>query len=253
MFDPSLFQKKRQQREMRFVSDSFIKNEIAERLFDKLSFIKLDPMYVFVEGMVSHLDAIKGIYPNAVISQTLDSEVSYDVIISHCQIQQSANINRQLRRWHQQLKPQGVLVFTSFGSGSLQEIKQAWQLIDGIVHINQMLDMHDIGDVLKKEQYQSVVMDTETLKLQYETIETLLSDIRALNEPLADTKMRKTLTGKARWQSFCQRLVKLGLSVSYEAFYGYGYKGDKYIARTETDHESMISFDQLKDALKHKK
>ncbi|WP_440993804.1 hypothetical protein [Cysteiniphilum litorale] len=253
MFDQSLFQKKHQQYEQRFVNDSFIKSEIAERLLDKLSFIKLNPQYVYVEGLDSHLAEIKRIYPNATIHRTLNPEIAYDVIISQCKIQQVANINTQLRDWYKQLKPQGVLVFTSFGSSSLQEIKKAWQLIDGMVHINQMLDMHDIGDVLKKEQYQSVVMDAETLKLQYETIDTLVSDIRALNEPLADTKMRKTLTGKARWQSFCERLEKLGLSVSYEVFYGYGYKGNELIARKETDHESMISFDQLRDALKHKK
>ncbi|WP_119328765.1 malonyl-ACP O-methyltransferase BioC [Cysteiniphilum halobium] len=254
MFDQSLFHKKRQQYERRFVHDSFIKNEIAERLLDKLSFIKLNPEHIFVEGLDAHLAVIKEIYPNAVINNhTLDKEVSYDVIISHCKIQQVANINVQLRNWHKQLKPQGVLVFTSFGSTSLQEIKKAWQLIDGMVHINQMLDMHDMGDVLNKEQYQSVVMDAETIKFQYETIKTLLGDIRALNEPLADTKMRKTLIGKNRWQNFCQRLEKLGLSASYEVFYGYGYKGNELIARKETNSEAMIRFDQLKDALKHKK
>ncbi|WP_440615563.1 hypothetical protein [Cysteiniphilum sp. 6C5] len=253
MFDQSLFQKKHQQYERRFVNDSFIKNEIAERLLDKLSFIKLNPNYVFIEGLDLHLSEIKKLYPNATIHHTLNSEIAYDVIISQCKIQQAANINAQLRSWYKQLKSQGVLVFTSFGSSSLQEIKKAWQLIDGMAHINQMLDMHDVGDVLKKEQYQSVVMDAETLRLEYETIDTLFSDIRALNEPLADTKMRKTLTGKVRWQSFCQRLEKLGLSLSYEVFYGYGYKGNELIARKETDHESMISFDQLKNALKHKK
>lgn len=253
MFDQPLFQKKHEQYERRFVHDSFIKNEIAERLLDKLSFIKLNPQYVFAEGLDSHLAAIKALYPNAKIHRTPNPEIAYDMIISQCKIQQTANINTQLRDWYKQLTPQGVLVFTSFGSSSLQEIKKAWQLIDGMVHINQMLDMHDIGDLLKKEQYQSVVMDAETLKLEYETIETLLTDIRALNEPLADTKMRKTLTGKARWQRFCQRLEKLGLSVSYEVFYGYGYKGDELIARKENSNESMISFDQLRDALKHNK
>lgn len=253
MFDQSLFQKKHQQYERRFVNDSFIKNEITERLLDKLSFIKLNPQHIYVEGLDLNITALKALYPNVTIHCTLNPEIAYDVIISQCKIQQVANINTQLRHWYKQLKPQGVLVFASFGSSSLQEIKKAWQLIDGMVHINQMLDMHDIGDVLKKEQYQDVVMDAETLKLEYETIETLVSDIRALNEPLADTKMRKTLTGKMRWQSFCQRLEKLGLSVSYEVFYGYGYKGNELIARKATDHESMISFDQLRDALKHKK
>ncbi|MDA0911479.1 MAG: hypothetical protein O2809_08000, partial [Proteobacteria bacterium] len=75
MFDQSLFQKKHQQYEQRFVNDSFIKNEITERLLDKLSFIKLNPQYVFAEGLDSHLAEIKRIYPNATIHRTLNPEI----------------------------------------------------------------------------------------------------------------------------------------------------------------------------------
>lgn len=253
MFDQYLFNVNLKKHELRFASKSFIKNEIAERLLDKLSFITSNPIHIYVEGMEEYLDKIKVINSKAKISHTFDPKDSYDMIISHCKIQQRANINSQLKNWHKQLKPQGVLVFTSFGSDTLKQIKKAWQLIDGMVHINQMLDMHDIGDLLNKEQYQSVVMDTETLNLEYENMATLLDDIRTLNEPLADTNMRKTFTGKQRWQNFCNRLTKHGFLISYEVFYGYGYKGNEYIARKKDDQQAIISFNQLRDALKYKK
>jgi len=253
VFDQPLFKKFLHHHEQRFSSQSFIKNEITQRLLDKLSFIKLDPTLIFLEGFDSNgREGMRQLYPNARLTNDLAHEEQYDLILSNCKIHQAANLTKILRDWHRCLKPEGVVVFTSFGSGTLQEIKKAWQLSDGMPHINQMIDMHDMGDLLVKEQFKNSVMDAETLSLQYNNFETLWQDIRQLNEPLSDTKMRKTLTGKNRWQSFCSNLNSKGLALSYEIFYGYGYKAKESFARKLTPNESLISFEQLQTAIKNR-
>lgn len=255
VFNQSLFKKFIFHQKNRFPAQSFIKSKIAERLLDKLSFIKLVPKNIFVEGFEdSYLNVIKEIYPKAKISVDLTEFTAFDAIISHCKIQQTSSVNEELSSWYSHLKPEGVVVFASFGSSTLQEVKNAWQLIDGMVHINQMLVMNDLGDFLVKQEFKNVVMDRETLILQYKDLRTLFQDIRELNEPLADSKMRETFTGKKRWQKFCERLAKKSLSVSYEIFYGYGYKDSHSLGLKGKikSQETLISFDVLREAVKHK-
>lgn len=253
MFDQPLFKQLLARHKQRYRAQSFIKNEITQRLLDKLSFIKVDPALIFLEGVDStEQEKLRQLYPNARLTDRLVDDEECDLIISNCKIHQATSLAKTLRDWHKRLRPEGIVVFTSFGSGSLQELKKAWQLSDGMPHINQMLDMRDVGDLLVREQFKTPVMDAETLSLQYDDLETLWQDIRQLNEPLSDTKMRKTLTGKNRWKNFCNNLHTKGLVVSYEIFYGYGYKAKESMARKLTPNEALISFEQLRSAIKNR-
>ena len=254
MFDHALFHQLLNKHQQRFNESSFIKTEISQRLLDKLSFIKLNPKQIYLEGFdQASLISIQNLFPQATLSDNLNKpSMSYDLILSNCTIQQTTNLLDTLTHWHNRLKPDGIIVFASFGSASLQELKKAWQLIDSMPHINQMLDMHDVGDLLLKAQYENPVMDAEMLNLHYDNLTTLFRDIRELNEPLTDTKMRKSLTGKKRWQQFCHRISQKELRISYEIFYGYAYKGRKTMARKNSEHEALISFGQLQAALKNR-
>lgn len=253
MFDPTFFQKTIKQNRERFFSKSFIKNEFAKRVLDKLSFIKLNPKRIFIEGLDSDTEMISRLYPKARISESLEKNVTYDLAISHFRIQQTPNIYDYLKDLYRQLSIKGVLVLTSFNIGNLKEIKESWQIIDNKGHVNQMLDMHDIGDLLKRVKYQNIVMDAETLCVKYSDMKVLLKDIRELNEPLSDTKMRKTLTGKNRWKNFCQLFSDSGLSVSYEVFYGYGSKEINIPnKKNNLKHETMININHVKDLINNR-
>ena len=256
MFDYSLFkqilsisEKKRQ------ISDSFIKHEVAERLLDKLSFIKVEPKIIYLEGAFSKLqiEYLSQAFPNTIITFQLEQKV--DLILSNCCLHTSENVSQVLHRWQSYLAKDGFVMFAILGGDSLIEIKRAWQLIDSFVHTNQMIDMQDLGDVLLKQVgLQNPVMDSETLKLKYENIDKIWQDIRALQEPLADNKMRRTITGKKRWQLFIKELLEQGLEITVEIIYGYAQKLDQTIAVSDVDQKATLSLDGLKSELKkHRK
>lgn len=229
----------------------FIKTEIADRLLDKLSFIKLEPKVIYIEGDFSHqqISHLKKTYPTANIIKQLMPKI--DLILSNCQLHITNNIHRRLTQFHNALSANGVFLFTTFGSTTLVEAKKAWRFIDGCPHINQMLDMHDLGDILLQCQFQTPVIDAETLYFTYENIQTLLRDIRQLKEPLADTKMRKTLTGKRRWQQFVQLMKDNNYALSYEIVYGYANKNDKIMARKTDETTAIIDVDALQGITKY--
>lgn len=247
MFDYLFFKRIITQHKLRFSNKSFIREEIFSRLLDKLSFIKLNSVHILVEGFdVDQIDAIKLLYPTAKISDNLSLYATYDVIISHLKIHQVSSINTLLKHWYNHLNFDGTVIFTSFGKNSLQEVRQAWQPVDNLPHINQMFDFHDVGDLLVKERYHNVVMDSEKLTLKYGNMDKLIDDIRALNEPLADTKMRKTFIGKRRWKSFCENLRRRAFSINYEVFYGYACKVVTYSEHQSNKNEFMVNINQIK-------
>ncbi len=252
MFDYNLFNKRSIKNKQRFSQLSFIKLEIGKRLLDKLSFIKIIPKIIYVEGLSAEdLTNLKVWFTDAKIITELSQPV--DLILSNCLLHLNESIVKCLKNWQNWLKPEGIILFTSFGSTTLQELKKAWQFIDSYPHINQMVDLHDLGDLLLKQYYQNPVVDAEILTLSYDNLTILFSDIRSLGEPLADTKMRRTFIGKTRWQQFIARLEKKGLNISYEIIYGYAYKSRKSLATKTIDGEAMISFEQLQSSLRNRK
>ncbi|MFZ9034842.1 MAG: hypothetical protein ACO2ZM_01800 [Francisellaceae bacterium] len=251
MFDYHLF-KKLSAMGKNCQSNSFVLNEAASRLIDRLLFIRLKPQRVFLEGVFTQKQK-EEICRHFKIER-LDERLSFDsdIIISNCQLHRHENIHQRLSDYHRYLRPGGMLLFSSFGSSTLAEFAKAWGRADGMAHINQMLDMHDLGDMLLKNQFSNAVVDGEIMRLQYDHIQRLVQDIRDIDEPLADTRMRKTLTGKGRWQTFCQRLEKTGMSIGYELVYGYGERPAQLRAKSGEDGTATITLESLKSQLKHR-
>ncbi|MBK2125130.1 hypothetical protein [Fangia hongkongensis] len=224
---------------------------MADRLIDRLGFIKISPQAIYLEGVFSDVQkqSLQARYQGAKFVDDLNGKV--DLILSNACIHLAENIAGALERYQNALSKNALLLFSSFGSTTLQEITEAWRKSgDYVPHINQMLDMHDIGDILLKHQFKDPVVDSETLSLSYENLSTLFQDVREINEPLADTKMRKTLTGKNRWNAFCDALQEGGSVVSYEFIYGCAYTQAYLQAKRVDEEQASISLDMLKAWMK---
>ncbi len=78
------------------------------------------------------------------------------------------------------LKPGGLLTFTTFGPDTLMELRRAWSSVDGYVHVNQFLDMHDIGDALVRAGLAEPVLDVERYTLTYPDAIVLMRDLKAI-------------------------------------------------------------------------
>lgn len=230
----------------------FVKAEIAKRLIDKLSFIKLKPKIIYIEGDFpdQQIISLKNAYPNAYISNNLTLQT--DLILSNCKLHLTDSIHSRLIQFHSALSQNGIFLFTTFGSTTLIEIKEIWRLIDIHPHINQMMNLYNLGDTLLKCNFKIPVVDAENLYFRYETIAALISDIRQLKEPLSDTKMRKTFTGKKLWAKFLQGMKKNDLTIHYEIIYGYAKNNSKCIATKKDKNTAIISIDSLKKSVFNK-
>lgn len=98
------------------------------------------------------------------------------------------------------LRPDGLLVFTSLGPDTLQELRAAWRQVDPDVPPHPFLDMHDVGDALIRAGFVEPVMDVERYTLTYPDVRALVRDLKALGAGNARPPRRKGLAGRSRFE-----------------------------------------------------
>lgn len=98
------------------------------------------------------------------------------------------------------LKPGGMLVFSSLGPDTLQELRAAWAQVDAQSHVSRFLDMHDVGDAVLAAGLRDPVLDVQRYSLTYSEPRKLLQELQGLGATNADHARARGLTGKGRYQ-----------------------------------------------------
>lgn len=245
MFDYDLFQRRLSRNSCQ--NTAFVKAEVGERLHHRLSFLKLEPAVIYLEGFFTEQQKkqLQQWYPQATLTHVLSPGI--DLIVSHAKLQQCQNLFEVLAQWWQCLKVNGTLLFSVIGGDSLRELRDAWQ--DGFVHVNQMLDFKTVGDALQASLLDHPVVDRETMHFSYQSLDRLIADVRELGEPLADTKMNKGFTTRTAWQAFSQQMQAADYVMTYEAIYGYAIKAQAQPTSGMQNNEATIDLAVLRKSL----
>ena len=152
---------------------------------------------------------------------------SVDLVFSSSAFQWTSDVSAVFKEIQRVIKPQGLLMFSSFGPDTLKELREAWSQVDGLPHVHHFLDMHDYGDALVGAQFMDPVMDREDMTLTYESVERLLKDLKQAGVTNADTQRRKGLLGKERLQqlktAYEMHRRDERLPLSYEVIYGHAW------------------------------
>jgi malonyl-CoA O-methyltransferase len=132
------------------------------------------------------------------------------------------------------LEPGGLLMFSTFGPDTLKELRQAYT--DRYTHVNRFIDMHDIGDMLVAAGYADPVMDMEHVTLTYDTVRTLMRDLKAIGAHNATRGGPTGLSGKALLRSVednyeAQRRDGK-LPATFEVVYGHAWKPLRRVSPT---------------------
>jgi malonyl-CoA O-methyltransferase len=151
------------------------------------------------------------------------------------------------------LAPHGLLSFTALGPDSLRELRSAWEKVDSHTHVNQFLDMHDIGDALVRGGFASPVLDVERYTLTYSDVHRVAADLKATGATNATRGRPRGLTGRrafaallAAYEGFRQ---DGRLPATYEVVFGHAWTPETDPRRAGQDG-SAISLDELKRQLR---
>ena len=235
--------------------NAFLQNEIANRLAEKLKVISIKPQTIIDLGSGTGFLSEKTakIFPNSILvcvdfaqqsllenSQNLKvcanayklpfASNSVDFIVSNLMMQWCPDLTTLFNECFRVLKPQGLFLFTTFGPDTLKELKRSWSVVDSSAHVNNFIDMHDIGDQMLQSGFQSPIMEMEKLILTYEKVVDLMHDLKAIGAQNVANRS-KALTGKTKFKKMIEMYENYRedgkLPATYEVIYGHAWKNEK--------------------------
>lgn len=156
---------------------------------------------------------------------------SMNLLWSNLALQWCDDLQVTFSEFQRVLAPGGLLMFSTFGPDTLRELRQAFSGIDGHTHVNQFVDMHDIGDQLLYAGFSTPVMDMDMMTLTYPDVTALLRELKAIGAHNVTSGRGHGLMGKRKWNAMLQhyeRLRKDGcLPATFEVVYGHAWVNEK--------------------------
>lgn len=158
---------------------------------------------------------------------------SVDLVFSTSTFQWCEDLNLVFAECLRILKPDGILLFTTFGPDTLKELRQSWARVDHHDHVHRFIDMHHLGDLLLAHHYADPVVDMELITIEYQRARQLLRDLKDTGSRgkfrTTGDNFSSSLMGKNKFQQFeaayeSYRQKNGLLPASYEVIYGYARK-----------------------------
>ena len=241
-------------------SAAFIQREIGSRLLERLDLVRMQPERVLDLGCGTGAisEALLKRYKKAqvigidlaenMVQQTCQrgnwlrrplgvcadarqlplQDNCADMLLSNLMLQWCNDLPAVFREFGRVLRPEGLLMFSTFGPDTLRELRASWGQVDGYSHASRFVDMHDVGDALLAAGFRDPVVDMEIITLTYAEVRGLLLDLKTIGANNATAGRNRGLTGKARMQAFYQAYEQFrqddGLyPATYEVVYGHAW------------------------------
>jgi malonyl-CoA O-methyltransferase len=152
---------------------------------------------------------------------------SVDMIFSNAVLQWCNDLQATFSEFLRVLRPNGMLLFSTFGPDTLQELRDSWSQVDGHAHGSPFPDMHDVGDAMVSAGLAEPVVDVDRIRLSYDDVPSLMRDLKTLGAHNVTRNRPRGLTGKGRlramYEAYESYRTNEKLPASYEVVYGHAW------------------------------
>ena len=156
-------------------------------------------------------------------------DASCDLLFSSLALQWCADFSAVLSEAARVLRPDGVLAFSSLCVGTLQELRDSWQAVDGFVHVNRFRRFEDYQRLCAGSGLTCVSLQTTPETLYYPDVRSLTHELKALGAHNLNPGRPGGLTGRARMLALLNAYEQFrqpqGLPATYQVVYGVLRKG----------------------------
>ncbi|MNN01234.1 Malonyl-[acyl-carrier protein] O-methyltransferase [compost metagenome] len=178
------------------------------------------------EGMLRHAGALGG--ARHFVGGDAESlplrDASCDLMFSSLAIQWCANLPAVLAEARRVLRPGGVFAFSSLCVGTLGELRESWQAVDGFVHVNRFRQFADYQALCAASGLEVLELRSERRVLHYRDLRQLTHELKALGAHNLNPGRPDGLTGRARVLALIEAYERWrdeqGLPASWQVVYG---------------------------------
>ncbi|MDD0973371.1 malonyl-ACP O-methyltransferase BioC [Pseudomonas fontis] len=182
------------------------------------------------EGMLLHARELGGARYHVVgdAERLPLRSASAGLIFSSLAVQWCADFAAVLGEARRVLQPGGVFAFASLCVGTLYELRDSWQEVDGLVHVNRFRQLDDYQRLCAASGLQVLGLHTQPHVLHYPDVRSLTHELKALGAHNLNPGRPTGLTGRARMQGLLQAYERFrqpaGLPATYQVVYGVLHK-----------------------------
>ncbi|MEW6704600.1 MAG: biotin synthase [Pseudomonadota bacterium] len=151
-----------------------------------------------------------------------------------------------MAQWQQALAVEGFLMFSTLGPGTLPELRALYEQAGWGLPMAELVDMHDLGDMLLRAGFADPVMDQETITLTFASPASALAELRTLGGNAAPGRFAGLRT--PRWRRRLEQALQGQadphgrIALRFEVVYGHAFRPApqaRVQPRTEVSLEAM--------------
>ncbi len=260
---------------------AIVQQEIGERLFERLQFIRLNPETILDLGAGTGflLPKLRAAFPQSAITAidvskeslkqaaknhpTIDCDFvqadanhlpfpdnSFDLVISNVMLPWSHDMMATFASALRVLKKNGLLIFTTVVLDTLKELRRAFATVDAQDHVNAFYDMHEIGDAMVQVGLADPVVDMEYLTVTYKNLSRLFEDLKKTGSHVFPIRPSSGFYPRQKWQAMCEAYEQFKTPegvypATVEIIYGHAFKPQRAVQRADASGAIAISIDEI--------
>lgn len=151
------------------------------------------------------------------------SHQSMDQIVSNVALQWCQNLSVVFADFKRILKPQGQLTFSTFGDGTLHELKHAWQAVDHYAHVNDFYSPAKLAHFLQQAGFQAIQIETKQYQCHYHNVFALMRELKGIGAHNVLTQRNRQTTTKGQMQhmlsAYPSTLNSTMITATYEVIF----------------------------------
>lgn len=121
---------------------------------------------------------------------------SVDTLFSNVALQWCFPIDNAMFELQRILKSDGTLIFSTFGSQTLCELKAAWASVDDFAHVNEFYTPKMLQVALENANFSNIEITTKHYVSRYDSVLDLMRELKHIGAHNVNTKRKKTVTTK---------------------------------------------------------
>lgn len=183
---------------------------------------------------------------------------SFDLVFTNLMLQWLQPPDAALQEIRRVLKPGGLLLASSFGPETLRELRSAWAAADAGVHVNEFVDVHDLGSAMARAGFTEPVLDVDRHLRHYTDARALMRELKALGAHNVNPQRARGLTGRHAFHrmnaAYESQRQPAGLPAAWQVVYAAAWTGESPTGATSPGPagEVHINAESLRGSLRRR-